>query len=116
MRTAIMGLILGAGLAAATLGVRADENRSPAQNPVGYAVKTVGASDHLIALNAPAETGDQHVVLVDPQTRVMSVYWINPSSGEIELRSVRNCHYDLQMDEYNGVSPSPREIRALLDR
>ena len=116
MRTAVLGLILGAGLAAVTLAVRADENGVYARRPDGYAVKTAGASDHLIALTTPAGQDEQHVVLVDPRTRVMSVYRIDPSSGEIELRSVRNCDHDLQMDEYNGVSPTPREIRALLDR
>jgi hypothetical protein len=45
---------------------------------------------------------------------MMSVYGIDPATGEISLRSVRNVRWDLQMDEYNGTNPSPREIRSLL--
>jgi hypothetical protein len=44
----------------------------------------------------------------------MSVYHID-GSGEISLRSVRAFHWDLMMDDFNGVSPSPREIRALVE-
>jgi hypothetical protein len=46
----------------------------------------------------------------------MSVYHIDRQTGEIALRSVRNVAWDLQMEEFNGVSPSPREIRSLLEQ
>jgi len=47
---------------------------------------------------------------------VMSVYQIDAQTGRIALRSVLKIHWDLQMTEYNGESPLPREIQALLER
>jgi Tol biopolymer transport system component len=55
-----------------------------------------------------------NITLIDPQTRSMVVYHIDKTNGEISLRSVRNVHWDMQMDEFNGKNPLPREIRSLL--
>jgi hypothetical protein len=45
------------------------------------------------------------------------VYQVDPRSGAIALKSVRNIHWDLQMDEFNsGGNPSPKEIRSLLEQ
>ena len=60
--------------------------------------------------------GSPLLTVVDPTLHVVAVYSIAPGSGEITLRGVRNFHYDLQMDEFNGVSPTPGEIRSLLQR
>ena len=41
------------------------------------------------------------------------------SAREIDERlrhRIRNIHYDLKMIEFNGASPLPREIRALLEQ
>ena len=46
----------------------------------------------------------------------MAVYHIDTVSGEIVLKSVRNIHYDLKMMEFNGTSPLPGEIRAILEQ
>ena len=55
--------------------------------------------------------------MIDVKNRTMSVYHIDRSSGsKIELKSVRNFHWDLLMEEFNGVSPLPREIRALIEQ
>jgi hypothetical protein len=54
--------------------------------------------------------------LIDPATRTMAVYHIDTSSGEIALKSVRNVNFDLQMMEFNGKSPLPNEIRAILEQ
>jgi hypothetical protein len=56
------------------------------------------------------------LTVVNSNSNVMAVYQIDPATGEITLRGVRNFNYDLQMDEFNGVSPTPREIRSLLQR
>ena len=58
----------------------------------------------------------QQLTVVDPQMRVVSVYHIDTASGAIVLKSVRNIHWDMQMVEFNGSIPSPREIRALLEQ
>lgn len=55
------------------------------------------------------------MILVDPETRVMAVYHVD-ASGKVSLRSVRNLQWDLLIEEFNGGSPSPREIRTLLNQ
>ena len=55
------------------------------------------------------------VWIIDPKTRVMCVYQIDSATGVVALKSVRNFHWDLQMSEFNAVSPLPREIRAMLE-
>jgi hypothetical protein len=85
---------------------------------VGYAQRPApassGASAGLIALTNACEHGQQ-LTVVDPESRVLGVYHIDSTSGEIVLKSVRNIHWDLQMIEFNGTSPLPREIRSRLD-
>ena len=75
---------------------------------------TRATGDGLIALSADAGGGQEQITLIDPKAHVMAVYHIDRKTGEITLKSVRNVHWDLQMEEYNGVHPSPRDIRALL--
>lgn len=70
----------------------------------------------LIALNSDVEEGRQQIVVIDPKSRVMSVYHIEHATGVISLKSVRNIHADLLMDEFNTDSPLPKEIRAILDQ
>jgi len=69
----------------------------------------------LIAISIPSQAGQQ-LMLVDPRLKVVCVYQVDGSSGQITLKSVRNVHWDMMMDEFNGVSPSPRDIRATLHR
>ena len=57
--------------------------------------------------------GDKYQqMVVDPKSRVMSVYHVDLASGSIHLRCVRNIHWDLQMMDFNGTAPLPQEIRA----
>lgn len=116
MRSAAVGLVLGAGLVLALWGASALPQafaQRPGGAPINYAEQQSGASE-LIALSFDAGGGRQHVTLIDPRTHMVGVYAIDPATGEIALRSVRNVHWDLQMDEFNGTTPSPREIRSLL--
>ena len=55
------------------------------------------------------------VTVIDPRQRSMSVYHVELSTGEITLKSVRNIQWDLQMMDFNGTNPLPKEIRAVLD-
>ncbi len=70
----------------------------------------------LIALACQAGDHRQQLTVVDPSTKVVGVYHIDTATGDIVLKSVRNIHWDLQMVEFNGASPSPREIRTLLEQ
>jgi hypothetical protein len=119
MRSVVWGGVLGAGFMLVlwglatwqpALGQRPGAGLGAPANAPGQ----FGPSGELIALSFDAGGGRQHITLIDPRTAMMSVYGIDPASGEIALRSVRNVRWDLQMDEYNGTTPSPREIRSLL--
>ena len=112
MRIVVLGILLGSGLVIAACFQRdaAFAQRGPAE----FAKQL--ASDQIIALSMDLGEGTQQVTLVDPKSHVMAVYHIKRNSGEIALKSVRNFHWDLQMDEFNGESPFPREIRSLLQQ
>jgi hypothetical protein len=71
-------------------------------------------SSSIIALSDAGPEGIQQLTLIDTQARVMGVYHVERASGKIVLKSVRNVNWDLQMDEFNGQRPSPREIQSLL--
>lgn len=86
-----------------------------AQRPTNFGERS-SASDSLVALSFDLGEGRQQVTVVDPKTRVLAVYHIDRATGALTLRSVRQAHWDLQMDEFNSGSPTPREIRALAER
>ncbi|PQO28224.1 hypothetical protein [Blastopirellula marina] len=69
----------------------------------------------LIVHTAKADEGGQHVIVVDPETRVMAVYHVGGSDGKISLRSVRKLQWDLLIEEFNGGNPPPQDIRKLLN-
>lgn len=58
----------------------------------------------------------QLVTIIDPQTRVMAVYLVDGAGGNVALKCVRNFHWDLQLNEFNGSSPLPREIQSLIEQ
>jgi len=73
-------------------------------------------SSEVIALSSDVDAGHQQVVVIETKNRTMSVYHIKRETGEIALKSVRNFRWDMQLEEFNGTKPLPREIRALSDR
>lgn len=73
-----------------------------------------GSSAGLIAFSTTLAEDRQQLTIIDPSTKVMSVYHIEPKSGEIVLRAVRNVTWDMEMTVFNGTSPLPQEIRSQL--
>jgi len=125
MRVAFLGLIVVAVLGFSCLGSSWTKSQVNAQQPgfTAYTPKTeaqptpmavAGAQEGIIAIQMPGTPTHQLMTLVDARRRVMSVYQIDRNSGEIRLKSVRNVDWDLQLDEFNGTNPSPREIQTLL--
>ena len=113
MRIAGYGLFIGIAVGAVALAVefpQAQAQRVPAER--------VPPADQLIALPFEAADGKQQVTIVDPRTRVIAVYQVDKVNGSLALRSVRNVHWDLLMEEYNTShgSPTPRDIRALAEQ
>jgi hypothetical protein len=80
-----------------------------AQRPQAYE-----ASTELIALPTPIDNTRQQLTIIEPRTHVLSVYHLDLATGSVTLKSVRNLSWDLQIDEFNGTKPLPREIRAQL--
>jgi hypothetical protein len=70
------------------------------------------AMAELIALPMQIDNTRQQLTVIDPRTHVMSVYHLDLTTGSVTLKSVRNISWDLQLDEFNGIKPLPREIRA----
>jgi hypothetical protein len=124
MNRAILGLLVGAGVAALAVCLLDRHGEAAAQHPylqTAYPqagpqpVNAINGGD-LIAVPAPMGEKGQLLTVLDPRQQVMSVYWIEAGTGKITLRSVRNIHYDLMMTDFNGDNPLPKEIRAQLDQ
>ncbi len=58
-------------------------------------------------------TGIEQITVVDPKAKSMAVYHIEPATAKIQLKSVRNLVWDLQMEHFNGQSPLPSELRQV---
>ena len=115
MKRAILGALLGAGLVVVAVGLCGQRNVVFAQREAPSPATVAGGD--LIAIPAGSAGGSsQMLTVIDPRQRVMSVYWIDGHSGRIELRSVRNIQWDLQMTDFNGVEPLPRDIRRQLEQ
>ena len=109
MKNAVLGFVLGVGLVSVCyVGL-------PWASPAMATPTGPISSGDLIAFTVPTGDHRQQLMLVDPRQRVVGVYHVDGSSGQITLKSVRNVHFDLQLSEFNGTAPSPREIRSLMD-
>lgn len=113
MKATVLGALLVAGLAMAVVGASGPGGEVLAQRltPSGAV-----AGSELIVVPAPVGEKAQLLTVIDPRGQVMSVYEIELATGKIALKSVRAIRWDLQMTEFNGESPLPREIRALLEQ
>lgn len=110
MRNLIWGALVVVGLGSLGAGIGFDQAALQAQVEMERGRPT----GDLIALTAPAGEGRQQVIVVDPKSRAMSVYHVDPVTGAITLKSARNIHADLMLDQFNTDSPVPSKIRAML--
>ena len=109
MRAAVIGLLVGL---AVLLVLGSGFPEASAQR--GASDRATPSAD-VIALSFDTGDGRQQVTVIDPRSRVMAVYHVDRASGALSLKSVRNVHWDLQIEDFNSTSPTPREIRALTD-
>lgn len=112
MKAAVIGALVFAGLMAA-VGTAPDMCQVFAQRPVTNDFK---ANGELIVLSTAVGDNRQQITVIEPKTRVMSVYQVDGATGEIALRSVRNIHWDLQMTDFNGTDPLPLAVRSLTEQ
>ena len=113
MRHSMLGALLVAGLVIAATAVRSSSEPAAAATMDFH---QTAASGDLIAHVTANDGLPQVVTVIDPRTRVMAVYHVDRSSGEITPKSVRNITWDLQMIEYNSGEPLPQDIRSGLQR
>ena len=113
MKAAVLGGLIGAGLCLVCLGTGLINGPVHAQRIPDMDSRF---TSDLIALSQNLAENRQQVTLIDPQQRVMGVYHIDATTGDVALKCVRNFHWDLQMSEFNGASPLPREIRSQVEQ
>jgi hypothetical protein len=113
MRNALYGLCLGTVLT--MLGAGLWEARPTAYGQFPDRPRTGNPGGELVAF-AWDSGNHEHLAVLDPQTRVLSIYEVNRTTGAITLKSVRNLGWDLQLEEFNSTNPTPREIRSLVER
>jgi hypothetical protein len=114
MRATACGVIVGLAMLAWAVGFpEAEISEAQVPRPAGQD-RAVATSD-LIALSYDAG-GTQQVTIVDPRGRSVAVYHVDRVTGGLSLKSVRNIAFDLQIEDFNSNSPTPREIRALTDQ
>ena len=82
------------------------------QTIVGDASGDTGA-EALKVVSSMLPNGMQQIVVVEASGRTMAVYHVEPAQGKIQLRSVRNLTWDLRMEQFNGQSPLPSELRQV---
>ena len=111
MRTAVVGAACLSVLVIAAWGMSAT-NVGFAQKLAPPNLGSPGLISHVLQIG---ET-KQQLTIVDPMMRVVAVYHIDATKGEVTLKSVRNFHWDLQMLEFNTTAPLPQEIRSMLDQ
>ena len=113
MKAAVIGALLGTILTAVVVGVLPVGTSARAQNGAGW---QAGSTSDLITSTASVADNRQLVTVIDPKTRVLAVYMIDGVTGEVSLKSVRAFQWDLQLAEFNGTTPLPREIRSLVEQ
>ena len=113
MKQAVLGALAGAGLVMAAVGLIGQRGVARAQRLTPH---WAGPPNEVIAVPTPVRDNGQLLTVIEPRQQVMSVYHIDLDTGKIRLCSVRNIHWDLQMTEFNGESPLPREIQTLLEQ
>ncbi len=127
MRTTGLGALIGAGLMLLAIVAIGQRNEAAAQRPgpysgsTGFAPTGAGspvesAGGELITFTSTVAENRQQLTIIDPKSRVMAVYHIDPSSGVATLKSVRNFQWDLLLSEFNATNPLPREIRSMIEK
>jgi hypothetical protein len=109
MQRSWIGVLSGTLLVIALIASRGSSE--PAA--VGQAPIASYAEAPLVTHVTATDGGPQAVTVIDPNQRVMAVYHVDKSTGEIALKSVRNLTWDLQLMEFNSGKPLPQDIREM---
>jgi hypothetical protein len=86
-------------------------SQGPAPRP--HAAQAAGAG--LWVSDSPLDDGRRLLIVIDPATRHAAVYHVDPASGSLTLKSVRDISWDLAVDEFNAQEPRPAALKKMLD-
>lgn len=111
MRNAILVFAFLAGVMVSAIVLQ-----QPGQTAYAQTGAMDGAGGKMLMSNVPLAGGGQQIVIIDSDSRSLASYHVKGDTGEIELKSVRNIRWDLQMDVFNGQDPKPQDIRELLNQ
>lgn len=111
MKRAALGAVLGVSLFGGAIAAPTSHSTTGAR-----ANSTASGSDRLTTIVTQLSDAKQQLIVVDQETHVLAVYQIETANGAVKLVSVRNLHWDLQMEHFNGTSPLPGEIRARIEQ
>ena len=114
MKQAMLGALVMVGLVIVVFCAVGRNDQAMAQQHGAAAPAGVGGD--LIVV--PMTTGDkgQMLSIVDPRTRMLCVYRVDPVTGKIALKSARNLNWDLLLTNLNNEAPLPQEIQSLLEQ
>jgi hypothetical protein len=111
MRHSLIGALVVAGLVIVAMA-----GRSASEPLNGLLADPSRPSGDLIT-HVTAVEGLPHVVtVIDPRQRVVAVYHVDRSTGQITFKSSRNITWDLQMIEHNSGDPLPQDVRSALQQ
>lgn len=99
---------------APTLGTLPNQNLPTLHHPVAGQIlggSSCSANNSHLMSSAVLSNGMQQIVLVEPAKQTMAVYHIDPTRGEIHLKSVRKIDADFAIEEFNATDPTPTAIR-----
>jgi hypothetical protein len=108
MRHSIVGALLGASLVIGALAGRSSSEPTHAL-PVDLAARA--ACGELFTQVTATDGQPLTVTVVEPRGRVLAIYHVDRTSGEITLKGARNITWDLQMTDFNTGKPLPQDIR-----
>jgi hypothetical protein len=114
MKKVGLGLLIVGGLMVTVLGGFGLSGDVFAQRPQFVPPSGVGG-DLLVVPVASGEKG-QLLAVVEPRQHVMIIYRIDPATGKIALKSARNIHWDIQLNDFNIEAPLPQEIKSMLEQ
>jgi len=104
---------LAAGVAAASLcGAAVMAAQRPARAPVAPAA---GHAAAFWTAMTPLEDGRQMLLVVDPETRALAIYHVDPAGGTATLKSSRDISWDLLVGEFNVQEPRPAALKKMLE-
>jgi hypothetical protein len=116
MRRMIVGGLFGVGLVIAALVGTGWGDPGFGPGPATTAPPRAADSNGLITHLTTTDGQPLTLTVIDAREQWIGVYHVDRGTGVITLKSARKITWDTQLFEFNGVKPTPQEIRSSLNR